>query len=241
MFPAPLGNPRSSSPLGHSSFHFLRASTTIGARGVTALDLGGLILFQPPARYCWRCTDGGWSENGCPDVSEKYPYSNESNAPPRLRLFKLFRRSRPPEAVDTATTKHDEWKIASVRAAISEDWIRLAERNLTTDQRRAVREHLDMNIAKLRDLVGRDPSDSFGLGMSALGSKRDIGSTWRCRFYFDLVFLNIWDYQLGFGHCTPHEVMNAFISLLRIEFAHFFPPGARQTRISIAHAALTAG
>jgi hypothetical protein len=40
-----------------------------------------------------------------------------------------------------------------VRAAISEDWIRLAEKNLTPHQRKAIREHLDMNIAELRELV----------------------------------------------------------------------------------------
>src|SRR5262249_46686914 len=48
----PLGNTRSSSPLGHSSFHFSRALTTIGARGMSrfpALDLGGPMFFQASA------------------------------------------------------------------------------------------------------------------------------------------------------------------------------------------------
>src|SRR4029079_18157869 len=93
-------------------------------------------------------------------------HSNVSNAPFNsagsrlrlLRLLRLHRRSRVlVEAGDVATTgRHDEWKINSVRAAISKDWSKLADKNLTPIQRKALREHLDMNIAELRTLVCKD-------------------------------------------------------------------------------------
>ena len=51
---------------------------------------------------------------------------------------------------------HTGWEISQVREAISCDWANLAVKELTSDQRRAIREHLEMNIAALRDLVTRD-------------------------------------------------------------------------------------
>lgn len=51
---------------------------------------------------------------------------------------------------------HTGWEISQVREAISCDWANLAVKELTSDQRRAIREHLEMNIAALRDLVTRN-------------------------------------------------------------------------------------
>ena len=49
----------------------------------------------------------------------------------------------------------DEWKIQIVREAISQDWRWLAAKKLTLEQRKAVREHLEMNVAALRELTER--------------------------------------------------------------------------------------
>jgi hypothetical protein len=49
-----------------------------------------------------------------------------------------------------------EWKIQNIRDAISEDWIRLAAKDLKPEERKAVREHLEMNVAALRDLIERN-------------------------------------------------------------------------------------
>ena len=69
-------------------------------------------------------------------------------------LLHFRKRSRFPEAVEVARTERPgEWKIHSVREAISEDWSKLAAKDLTPSERKAIREHLDMNIAELRDLV----------------------------------------------------------------------------------------
>jgi len=69
-------------------------------------------------------------------------------------LLHFRKRSRFPEAVEVAWTERPgEWKIHSVREAISEDWSKLAAKDLTPSERKAIREHLDMNIAELRDLV----------------------------------------------------------------------------------------
>lgn len=44
-----------------------------------------------------------------------------------------------------------QWQIASLRAAISADWVVLASRNTADpEKRKAVREHLDMNTCALR-------------------------------------------------------------------------------------------
>ena len=73
-----------------------------------------------------------------------------------LRLLGLRRRSRFPEAVDDAAAERlDEGKIRSVREAISQDWSKLAEKNLTSGQRKAIREHLDIVSTELQALVGR--------------------------------------------------------------------------------------
>jgi hypothetical protein len=86
----------------------------------------------------------------------------------RLSLFKLLRsrkRSQVPEAVHAAAGSElfDEWKIHSTRKAISEGWSKLAEKNLTPVQRRAIREHLDMNIAELRRLLAHQ-KDAYNDG-----------------------------------------------------------------------------
>lgn len=52
--------------------------------------------------------------------------------------------------------RHDDWKIGVIREAIAQDWGKLANKKLTPDQRKAIREHLDMNTAELRDLVARN-------------------------------------------------------------------------------------
>jgi hypothetical protein len=57
------------------------------------------------------------------------------------------------DAAVTASEPFDEWKIHSTRKAISEAWSTLAEKNLTPAQRKAVREHLDINIAELQRLL----------------------------------------------------------------------------------------
>jgi hypothetical protein len=73
-----------------------------------------------------------------------------------LRLLGLRRSSRFPEAVDDATERPDQGKIRSVREAISQDWTKLAEKKLTPGRRKAIREHLDINVAQLQDLVGHN-------------------------------------------------------------------------------------
>jgi hypothetical protein len=47
------------------------------------------------------------------------------------------------------------WKIDNVREAISLDWKTLATKNLTADQRSAIRDHLNICNSTLRDLVER--------------------------------------------------------------------------------------
>jgi hypothetical protein len=67
-----------------------------------------------------------------------------------LRLLGLRRRSRFPE-----TEGLDEEKICSVRETISRDCSKLAEKNLTLSQRKAVRERLDKSVAELQNIAGR--------------------------------------------------------------------------------------
>ena len=50
-----------------------------------------------------------------------------------------------------------DWEIQIVREAISRDWAELASSNLSTDQRRAMREHLSVHVTALRQLVERHP------------------------------------------------------------------------------------
>jgi hypothetical protein len=74
-----------------------------------------------------------------------------------LRLLGLRRRSRFPGAVDDVETELlDEGKIRSVREAISQDWSKLVKKNLTSGQRKVIREHLDIRAGELKDLVGRN-------------------------------------------------------------------------------------
>jgi len=69
----------------------------------------------------------------------------------------IVRRPNPPRAANAGDLheQHGEWQIQNVRQAISQDWIRLAAKGLTSEQRKAVREHLEMNVAALRDLTER--------------------------------------------------------------------------------------
>ena len=52
------------------------------------------------------------------------------------------------------------WKINNVRESISLDWKNLATKNLTVDQRKAIREHLNICNSTLRDLVERNRAAS---------------------------------------------------------------------------------
>jgi hypothetical protein len=49
-----------------------------------------------------------------------------------------------------------KWELSSVREAISHAWANLATNKLTSDQRKALREHLEMNISALQDLITRN-------------------------------------------------------------------------------------
>ena len=48
-----------------------------------------------------------------------------------------------------------EWEIRIVREAIDRDWAWLASHSLSTEQRRAVREHLSVHVTALRELAER--------------------------------------------------------------------------------------
>ena len=52
------------------------------------------------------------------------------------------------------------WKIDNVREAISLDWKNLASKGLTADQRKAIREHLQICNSTLKDLVERNRAAS---------------------------------------------------------------------------------
>ena len=52
--------------------------------------------------------------------------------------------------------RFDDFEIKTIREAISQDWSTLASRNSSAEQRKAVREHLEMNVRALRDLVERN-------------------------------------------------------------------------------------
>jgi len=78
-----------------------------------------------------------------------------------LKSFGIGRTAKLTEIDDSAKADDlsHEWQIQMVREAISQDWIRLATKNLTSEQRKAVREHLEMNVAPLRDLTQRKQLD----------------------------------------------------------------------------------
>jgi len=48
-----------------------------------------------------------------------------------------------------------ECELSNVREAIRRDWASLASNELTSDQRKAIRQDLEMNIAALHDLLMR--------------------------------------------------------------------------------------
>jgi hypothetical protein len=48
-----------------------------------------------------------------------------------------------------------DWQLHHVRDAIASDWDALASDALSAEQRRSVREHLNMNLAELRELKAR--------------------------------------------------------------------------------------
>jgi hypothetical protein len=60
----------------------------------------------------------------------------------------------------SAEEQNLEWKINNIRESISLDWKNLATRNLTADQRKAIREHLNMCNSALKDLVERNRAAS---------------------------------------------------------------------------------
>ena len=53
-----------------------------------------------------------------------------------------------------------EWKMNRVREEISLDWKNLATKNLIADQRKAIREHLNICNSILKDLVERSRAAS---------------------------------------------------------------------------------
>ena len=76
-----------------------------------------------------------------------------------LKSFGIGRTAKLTQIDDSAKAddlSRHEWQIQTVREAISQDWIRLATKNLTPEQRKAVREHLEMNVAALRELIQRN-------------------------------------------------------------------------------------
>ena len=75
-----------------------------------------------------------------------------------LKSFGIGRTAKLTQIDDSAKADDlsHEWQIQTVREAISQDWIRLATKNLTPQQRKAVREHLEMNVAALRELIQRN-------------------------------------------------------------------------------------
>ena len=70
-------------------------------------------------------------------------------------LLKRLRGDLTPSLAEQPSQPVHEWKLNSIRVAISQDWNMLATKNLTPDQRKAVRDHLQMNIAALRELTGQ--------------------------------------------------------------------------------------
>jgi hypothetical protein len=74
-----------------------------------------------------------------------------------LKSFGIGRTAKITQVKDSAGAEDlsIEWQIQMVREEISQDWIRLATKNLTRNQRKAVREHLEMSVAALRDLTRR--------------------------------------------------------------------------------------
>jgi hypothetical protein len=48
-----------------------------------------------------------------------------------------------------------DWEIQIVREAISRDWADLASNNLSTEERRAIREHLNIHVIALQELAER--------------------------------------------------------------------------------------
>jgi len=53
-----------------------------------------------------------------------------------------------------------EWRIKTLRSSIGHDWAVLATKGLSSEERKATREHLKMNIKELRQIVGHRPSAS---------------------------------------------------------------------------------
>jgi hypothetical protein len=53
-----------------------------------------------------------------------------------------------------------KWKIDNVRESISRDWKNLAMKNLTADERKAIREHFNICVSTLKGLVERGRASS---------------------------------------------------------------------------------
>jgi hypothetical protein len=60
-----------------------------------------------------------------------------------------------------------EWKIKTLRNAIAHDWAVLATEGLSSEQRKATRERLQMKIKNLRQIVGQRPSASEPANLEA--------------------------------------------------------------------------
>jgi len=48
-----------------------------------------------------------------------------------------------------------DWEIGQLRKEIGDDWAQLASKNLPADKRVVFREHLQMTVRELQDLVAR--------------------------------------------------------------------------------------
>jgi hypothetical protein len=53
-----------------------------------------------------------------------------------------------------------QWEIKTVRESIDLDWARLASKDLSPDDRKAVKEHLLIYVSTLQDLVARNRAAS---------------------------------------------------------------------------------
>jgi len=52
--------------------------------------------------------------------------------------------------------ERSDWEINSLRESIHLDWTTLASKDLTADQRKAFRQHLEICVSSLKDLVERN-------------------------------------------------------------------------------------
>ena len=73
-----------------------------------------------------------------------------------IALTRLWRERGLPFQYLGAEMQSDDFEIRTIRQAIAEDWSTLASNNLSAERRRAVREHLEINVSALRDFLERN-------------------------------------------------------------------------------------